>query len=147
MKLACSKDFEKVKEIFYQHKQWFPHVRTDYMKRMIENKQLILDNNVLITFHHTKRKQKVGNVQLEKGDTVLHQIANATQGKGNARDVLNRFFDYCPNNVYLSVREDNLTANKFYDSMKMKLIGKTSWAKGTLPGNVYVRNKFNRLSI
>jgi len=23
----------------------------------------------------------------------------------------------------------------------MKLIGKTSWAKGTLPGNVYVKRK------
>ena len=141
MKLACSKDFEKVKEIFYKHKQWFPHVRTDYMKRMIENKQLILDNNVLITFHHTKRKQKVGNVQLEKGDTVLHQIASDSPGSGTAQAVLRDFFDFCPSDVFLSVRADNLTANKFYVKMNMNLIGKTSWAKGTLPGNVYVKRK------
>ena len=32
----CSpSDFEKVKSIFYSHKKWFTHVRTDYMKRMI----------------------------------------------------------------------------------------------------------------
>ena len=91
MNLACSDDFERVKEIFYQHKEWFPHVRTDYMMRMIEDKQLILDNDVIITFHHTKSKQTVGNVIVPKYSTILHQIANGTQGKGNAREVLNRF--------------------------------------------------------
>ena len=43
-------DFEKVKEIFYSHKKWFPHVRTDYMKRMIARKNLILENDVVITY-------------------------------------------------------------------------------------------------
>ena len=33
--LAKEEDFEKVKTIFYKHKKWFPHVRTDYMRRMI----------------------------------------------------------------------------------------------------------------
>ena len=32
---ATDKDYDVVKEIFYQHKQWFPHVRQDYIKRMI----------------------------------------------------------------------------------------------------------------
>ena len=36
-------DFETVKEIFYLHKKWFPHIRTDYMKRMIAKKNLILE--------------------------------------------------------------------------------------------------------
>ena len=46
---AVKSDFEKVKEIFYLHKKWFPHVRTDYMKRMIAKKNLILENDVVIT--------------------------------------------------------------------------------------------------
>ena len=46
--------------------------RTDYMKRMIIKKNLILQDGILITFHHAKRKQKVGDVQVEKGETVLH---------------------------------------------------------------------------
>tara|TARA_Y100000356_G_scaffold134440_2_gene143785 strand:+ start:50 stop:493 length:444 start_codon:yes stop_codon:yes gene_type:complete len=147
MNIATEEDFERVKEIFYQHKEWFPHIRTDYMMRMIEDKQLILDNDVIITFHHTKSKQTVGNIIVPKFSTILHQIANGTQGKGNAREVLNRFFEYCSGNVYLTVRQDNLTANKFYVNMGMILIGETMWANGTLPGYVYVRNKFNRLSI
>ena len=141
MILAAPSDFEKIKSIFYKHKTWFPHVRTDYMMRMINKQQLILEDGILITFHHAKRRQKIGDVQLEKGDTVLHQIASDSPGSGNAQSILNNFFDYCPKDVFLSVRADNLTANKFYVKMNMNLIGSTSWAKGTIPGNVYVKRK------
>ena len=141
MIFAEEKDFDKVKEIFYSHKKWFPHVRTDYMMRMINKKQLILEDGILITFHHAKRRQKIGDVQVEKGDTVLHQIASDSPGSGIAQSILNNFFDYCPKDVFLSVRADNLTANKFYVKMNMNLIGSTSWSKGTIPGNVYVKRK------
>ena len=50
---------EKVKEIFYLHKKWFPHIRTDYMKRMIAKNNLILENDVVITYNFYKRKQKI----------------------------------------------------------------------------------------
>lgn len=141
MIFAKKQDFEKVKEIFYSHKKWFPHVRTDYMMRMIDRKQLILEDGILITFHHAKRKQKIGNVQIEKGDTVLHQIASDSPGSGNAQSILNNFFEYCEKDVFLSVRADNLTANRFYVKMNMNLVGTTTWAKGTIPGNVYVKRK------
>ena len=141
MILAAPSDFEKVKSIFYSHKKWFPHVRTDYMMRMINKQQLILEDGILITFHHAKRRQKIGDVQVEKGDTVLHQIASDSPGSGNAQSILNNFFEYCPKDVFLSVRADNLTANKFYVKMNMNLIGTTSWSKGTIPGNVYVKRK------
>ena len=45
MNHAKETDFEAVKEIFYQHKKWFPHIRTDYMKRMIAKNNLIYDND------------------------------------------------------------------------------------------------------
>ena len=90
---------------------------------------------------YAKRRQKIGDVQLEKGNTVLHQIASDSPGSGTAQAILNNFFDYCPSDVFLSVRADNLTANKFYVKMNMNLIGKTTWAKGSIPGNVYVKRK------
>ena len=122
IRLAIENDFDEVKEIFYKHRKWFPHVRTDYMKRMINKKNLILQDGVLIIFHHTKRKQKIGDVQVEKDETVLHQIANKEIGNGKAKKVLLEFFEWCPRNVYLSVRSDNLSACKFYDRMDMKLV-------------------------
>ena len=141
MIFAVPSDFDKVKSIFYSHKKWFPHVRTDYMKRMIAKKQLILEDGILITFHHAKRKQTIGDVHVRKGDTVLHQIASDSPGSGIAQSILNKFFEYCPRDVFLSVRSDNEKACKFYEQIGMSLIGKTSWARGTLPGKVYVMRK------
>ena len=136
---AVESDFEKVKEIFYSHKKWFPHIRTDYMKRMIAKKNLILDNDVVITYNFYKRKQKVGDIQAYKDDCILHQIA--AKNKGTASDVLQRFFKFVNRRVYLSVRSDNEIAKNFYLKNNMKQIGKTTWAKGTLPGDVYVYNE------
>lgn len=141
MIFATESDFETIKEIFYKHKKWFPHVRTDYMKRMIAKEQMIYDDGIIITFHHAKRKQTIGDVQVRKGDTVLHQIANGDPGSGYAKVVLQNFFEWCPRDVFLSVRSDNTKACKFYEDIGMKLVGETSWAKGTLPGKVYVSRK------
>ena len=138
MNHAKETDFETVKEIFYQHKKWFPHIRTDYMKRMIAKDNLILDNDVVITYNFYKRKQKIGNVIAQQGDCILHQIA-AKYHNGSASRVLQKFFEFVnPRRVFLSVRSDNEIAKKFYLKNNMKLVGTTSWARGTLPGDVYL---------
>jgi RimJ/RimL family protein N-acetyltransferase len=137
MILAQQQDFEKVKEIFYQHKQWFPHVRTDYMRREIDKGHIVLDREVIITYNFYKKKQSIGNVLAQQGDCILHQIA-AKNKDGSASEVLQRFFKWTERRVFLSVRSDNIIAKKFYEKNNMKLIGKTSWARGTLPGDVYL---------
>ena len=49
------------------------------------------------------------------------------------------FFEFVnPRRVFLSVRSDNEIAKKFYLKNNMKLVGTTSWARGTLPGDVYL---------
>ena len=138
MNHAKETDFETVKEIFYQHKKWFPHIRTDYMKRMIAKDNLILDNDVVITYNFYRRKQRIGNVIAQQGDCILHQIA-AKYHNGSASQVLQKFFEFVnPRRVFLSVRSDNEIAKKFYLKNNMKLVGTTSWARGTLPGDVYL---------
>ena len=53
--------------------------------------------------------------------------------------VLQKFFEFVnPRRVFLSVRSDNEIAKKFYLKNNMKLVGTTSWARGTLPGDVYL---------
>ena len=138
MNHAKETDFESVKEIFYQHKKWFPHIRTDYMKRMIAKENLIFDNDVVITYNFYKRKQRIGDVIAQQGDCILHQIA-AKHHNGSASQALQKFFEFVnPRRVYLSVRSDNEIAKKFYLKNNMKLVGTTSWARGTLPGDVYL---------
>ena len=134
-------DFESVKEIFYQHKKWFPHIRTDYMKRQIAQGNLIYDNDVVITYKFYKRKQKIGEIIAQQGDCILHQIA-AKHKNGSASTALQKFFEFVkPRRVFLSVRSDNEIAKKFYVKNNMKLVGSTTWAKGTLPGDVYLYDR------
>ena len=134
-------NFESVKEIFYQHKKWFPHIRTDYMKRQIAQGNLIYDNDVVITYKFYKRKQKIGEVIAQQGDCILHQIA-AKHKNGSASKALQKFFEFVkPRRVFLSVRSDNEIAKKFYVKNNMKLVGTTTWAKGTLPGEVYLYDR------
>ena len=141
MNHAKETDFESVKEIFYQHKKWFPHIRTDYMKRMITKNNLIYDNDVVITYNFYKRKQRIGDVIAQQGDCILHQIA-AKHHNGSASQALQKFFEFVkPRRVYLSVRSDNEIAKKFYVKNDMKLVGSTTWAKGTLPGDVYLYDR------
>ena len=141
MNHAKETDFESVKEIFYQHKKWFPHIRTAYMKRMIAKENLIFDNDVVITYNFYKRKQRIGDVIAQQGDCILHQIA-AKHHNGSASQALQKFFEFVnPRRVYLSVRSDNEIAKKFYVKNNMKLIGSTTWAKGTLPGDVYLYDR------
>ena len=137
---AKDEDYDVVKEIFSQHKEWFPHIRQDYIKRMIASGNLILDNDVIITYNYYKRKQRIGTATAQQGDCILHQIA--AKNKGTASQTLQNFFDWTNRRVFLSVRSDNQIAKKFYEKNGMKIVGQTSWSKGgvknALPGDVYM---------
>jgi hypothetical protein len=137
---AKETDYGVVKDIFNQHKEWFPHIRQDYIKRMIASNNLILDNEVIITYNYYKKKQRIGTITAQQGDCVLHQIA--AKNKGTASKILQEFFKWNNRRVFLSVRSDNIIAKKFYEKNGMDLVGFTSWSKGgvknALPGDVYM---------
>ena len=134
---AKDRDFEKIKAIFKQHKEWFPHLRQDYIKRLISSGNLILDSDVIITYNYYKRKQRIGGVQAQQGDCILHQIA-AKYRNGSASKTLQNFFKWTNRRVFLTVRSSNAVAKKFYEKNGMKLVSHTSWLNGTIPGDVYM---------
>ena len=76
----------------------------------------------------TKRKQK--GRRYSSISKRLYSSSNCSQEKGTASDVLQRFFKFVNRRVYLSVRSDNEIAINFYLKNDMKLVGKTTWAKG-----------------
>ena len=147
---AKEADTIEVKSIFKQHKEWFPHIRQDYIKRMIDSGNLILDNDVIITYNYYKRNYKLvkssmgemsQKIIMQPNDCILHQIA-AKNRNGSASEALQRFFKWTNRRVFLSVRSDNVIAKAFYERNDMKLIGKTSWTKNgvknALPGDIYL---------
>ena len=114
MKLVTIDNLKEVMEIFKKHKEYFPHIRQDYVTRKIVANNTIFQDNVVITFSLYKKDVKLGNLVVPKGHTMLHQIAAGTQGNGSASEVLKQFLQYTGTDVWLSVRENNGRARKFY---------------------------------
>ena len=138
MNHATIDNLDEIMDVFKQYKDVFPHIRSDKIQRMIESENLVWEEKVLITYNHYQRRQRVGTYEAQKGDCILHQIA-AKNHNGSASQALQNFFDFVkPRRVFLSVRSDNEIAKKFYLKNNMKLVGATSWARGTLPGDVYL---------
>ena len=147
---AKKDDIEKIMNIFKANRKWFPHVREYHIKTRIERNQVILEDDVVITYHlYTRnqplsKKDKEGNnigkeVMAEKGDCILHQIVKDKESKSKASDVLQKFFKTVKSNkVYLSVRSENEVAIKFYLRNGMKLVGRTTWSEGKMPGDIYL---------
>ena len=48
---AKNNDFDTVWNIFKNNKKYFPHIRTDYLKRNIAKGQVVLDQDVVIVYN------------------------------------------------------------------------------------------------
>ena len=131
---------------YFADKTIFPHIRSDKIRTLIANQNVILENHVLITYQVYKKKTKLGNVYAEKHDVILHQISNKNRGSGYAEIVIKRFFDYVKSNVFLSVRSENKRACRFYEKVGMKEIGKIAWGSDKqISGKVFVKTTTNPL--
>ena len=143
MKHATLNDYDEVYSIFQPYRKlWFPHLRTDKLKRQIDSGECILDRDVVITYTiYKKRTQITKGLSLygEKGECVLHQIVSKKQD-GSASKVFNDFFNFINTNLYLTVRSSNKRAIGFYKKMGMKEVGKTSWSNGTMEGLVFLKS-------
>jgi RimJ/RimL family protein N-acetyltransferase len=138
MKLATLDDYEDIIKIFYENRSIFPHIRTDYLKRMIESKKCFYKDGVVITFNQYKRTNKIGDVYANKNSYTIKQIVNKHKGNGKAAEILKEFLQSVQQPVYLSVRADNVRANSFYKKMNFELVGTINWKNGTIPGHVYL---------
>lgn len=134
---------DQVNEIyghFYKCREWFPHIRRDYVERNVLAGNVIYDSGVIIVFNEYKRRQRLGSAEAQRGDFILHQILNPhrdTPGS-NASEIIQKFCAECRADVYLSVREDNKRAIQFYCKNGFEVVSKTSWMNGQLPGLVFI---------
>jgi len=144
MNHATIEDFDEVWKVFQDNKEWFPHVWNTKVKKRLINNELIFQDGIVITYSKSRRNGKIGrdtDVSITKGDYIIHQIINSKQGNGNAEKVIKEYFDHVNQNVYLTVRSENITANKFYEKVGMSMVGNISWSKGTMSGNVWKYTK------
>ena len=144
MNKATLDDFDEVWEYFHSNKEWFPHVRKFHIRNRLDWGQVILKDGVLITQQQYKRTGKIGHntdVITKKGDYIIHQIIAKSKGDGSASKVLKEYFDYVNTNVYLTVRDENIPANKFYKKVGMKKEGYINWSNGNMKGTVWLKVK------
>ena len=123
MKHATEKDLNDIMEVFKIHRDTFPHVRSDKIERMINEGNVIWEDEVVITYNHYKRSQRIGTYyrSARKGDCILHQIAAKNQGDGSAKKVFLRFLEYNKGkDVWLSVRAENKRAIAFYEKQNFE---------------------------
>ena len=144
MNYATIDNFDEVWNIFQNNKEWFPHVRTSHVRNRLSWGQVILQDGVVITQQQYKRNGKIGkdsDVDVKKGDYIIHQIINSNPSNRNAKKVIEEYFDHVNQNVYLTVRSENIVANRFYEKVGMTKVGYINWSKGKMKGNVWCSKK------
>jgi hypothetical protein len=136
---ATSKQSKQIYQHFRDCREWFPHIRKDYLERMIAAGNVIFQDGVIIIYKQYQRRNTIGTSKIpaEKGDVMLHQILNSKPGSGKAHKVLEAFFQMIGAPVWLTVRKSNSHAIKFYLKNGMKKVGTTAWMNGEMPGVVF----------
>tara|TARA_B100002019_G_scaffold272592_1_gene267938 strand:- start:47 stop:487 length:441 start_codon:yes stop_codon:yes gene_type:complete len=143
---ATPDDFDAAWEFFDTNKEWFPHVRKSHVRNRLEWGQVIIQDNVLITQQRYKRTGRIGrdsDVTTKMGDHIIHQIIAKNKGTGEAARVIQEYFDHVNTDVYLTVRAENVPANKFYQKIGMERVGYINWSNGKMKGNVWKKAKGN----
>jgi hypothetical protein len=141
MRHASIRDLKAIYRHLHSHRDVFPHVRQDTLKRRIEAHHCIWQDGVVITYQQYRKLTRVGDVQIPAGAIMLHQILNTNQFNGAGRRIFRRFVDEIVKpsccDLYLSVRKENSVACRFYEGHGMKVAGAVAWKKRTIPGLVY----------
>ena len=138
MKYAIESDYDEICSILNKYKkEYFPHIRNDYILNNIKRNKVIYEDGVVIIFNVYKRKQKIGDNVAEKDDVHLKQIFVNERGNKKTSEVFSKFINSFNTKVWLSVREENIIARKFYEKNYMKKVGDISWSSGKIKGCVY----------
>jgi len=141
MRHASLRDLKAIYRHFQAHRDVFPHVRLDALRRRIEAHQCIWQDGVVITYQRYRKRTRVGDVQIPGGAIMLHQILNTQQFSGAGRRVFLKFVDEVvkpsDGELYLTVRKQNKVACSFYERNNMMVVGTVAWKNSTIPGLVY----------
>jgi len=141
MRHASIPDLKAIYKHFQSHRDVFPHVRQDTLRRRIEAHQCIYQDGVIVVYQQYRKRTRVGDVEILAGSLMLHQILNSEQFNGAGRKVFQQFVAEIVkpsgDDLYLSVRKENRVACRFYERNGMKVAGTVSWKNRKVLGLVY----------
>jgi Acetyltransferase (GNAT) family len=132
---------ESVYRALRQYPKIFPHIRHDYVVRMVKQGQVFGIPGTYILYQVYRRTVRLGTFRAGPTTVIIHQIVSLTQGSSAATDVLQAFFArFAEHPVVLTVRADNTRARAFYEKHGFRVVGDIVWKGGTMPGVVYLRD-------
>lgn len=137
MKIATIDNKHLIWKIFNQYKKIFPYLRSDYLERMIEDKRVIFQSNVVIIFTKYKRRVRLGDVYAKKDDYIIHEMVSIKLGDGNANKVFTEFCDNIYEDIWVTTRSDNIRAIKFYKKYGFQKVSEILWKNNTIKGSVF----------
>ena len=133
---ASASDFDLVMSIFRHHKDYFPHIRHDKIWQYINSGNVILEDDVVITYRKYQKRTQLGECYAEKGHVIINQIASLREGEGKGKKVLKQFLKEFDSTVWLTVRFDNYHAINFYFMNSFYAVGHIAWKDDTIDGVV-----------
>lgn len=108
--------------------------RLGSIKKEIEDGTIVVEDGVIITFNQTDYRHKVSHtadIYCKPNDFVIHQIATNHSVKGGTKRVLDKFVKWCKSQdgsaIYLTVRQENERACKFYDRYGFEMVSECHW--------------------
>lgn len=141
MKHASLKDLDVVYRHFQNNRNVFPHLRKDKLERNIRAGECIYQDGVVLTYRRNKVSAPVIAASAYKapaGAVVIHQFLNSQRFNGAGGRVFREFAEeMMPCDILLSVRADNKVACDFYKRHGMVVIGRGTWASGSILGLIY----------
>ena len=142
-KLSDLKDICRIKNL---HSKWLGHLREDKIEQRIKDGQVIFQDGVVIIYSIAQKFRKIGRntaINIPKGATILHNLFK--DKKARARELMEEFIKTQKEDIYLSVRKDNVLAINGYVKLGFERIGYQWWKDGELEGAVYVLRKSGSL--
>ena len=133
---VLEEDLDVIYGSFRGHRNIFPHVRKDYLKREILSGNVIHDYGTILIYKQYQKKTQLGDVYAQKGDWIVKQILR-TDDDGSPTKVLSRFIDAIDTRLFLTVRTENTRAIRFYQKLGLTKVGNITWSNGTIDGDVW----------
>lgn len=148
MRHASIRDLTAIYRHFRARCDVFPHVRQDRLRQRILAGQCVYQDGVVITYQQYRKRTRIGDVQVPAGAIMLHQILNSDQFNGAGRRVFQQFLAEVvrDRDLYLSVRQQNAVACRFYERQGVRVTGTVAWSRGSTPGLVYRLDEGGRIS-
>jgi hypothetical protein len=138
MRYATIDDLDEVVKLFFGYRKVFPYIKKSYITKMLLKNAIIYQDGIAVIHGKYKNNRKIGSCQAYKGDAHIAEIAS--DGTHNASKFLQEFFHFMNAPVWLTVRDDNIRACKFYEKNGMTKVGSLCWPSkaGPLNGSIYL---------